>query len=241
MAPKVNYMPRERIESEAMKTICDYGRKFGVIARPPIPAEEILESLLGLTLGFDNLPEILNTPGILGATWVLDRKVLIDETLDPEVYPWKEGRFRFTVAHEIGHWQLHSYLYLSKEKQLQLFDTNDKPSIVCRAKDRKEPMEWQADTFAGYLLMPEEMVRTAWLEKYGKIETYMAEKEIGIMSDKLGLGEDNDRPTVEIAREIATDFKVSGQAMQIRLIGMGLIQVKDQSPSIFDGGGIGMN
>ncbi|HOY63858.1 MAG TPA: ImmA/IrrE family metallo-endopeptidase, partial [bacterium] len=89
--------------------------------------------------------------------------------------------------------------------------------------------------FAGYLLMPEEMIRKSWLEKYGMNEPYVAATEIGRLSTKLGLGEDN-TPTVEIAREIAKDFKVSGQAMQIRLIGMGLIQVRDQGPSIFDGG-----
>jgi Zn-dependent peptidase ImmA (M78 family) len=119
---------------------------------------------------------------------------------------------------------------------MKLFDMDDKPSIVCRAKDRKEPMELQADIFAGYFLMPAEMIRKSWHEKYGKNEPYVAEKEIGRLSTKLGLGEDDNTPTVEIAREIAKDFKVSGQAMQIRLIGMGLIQVRDQGPSIFDGG-----
>ncbi len=240
MGRKLNFIPRDKIEAEAVKTLCDYGRRYGDVTKPPIPVEEVLESHLELKFGFDNLPEKLKIPGVLGATWVLDRKVVIDETLDPVEHPALEGRYRFTVAHEIGHWQLHSHLYLSQEKQMKLFDTDDRPSIVCRAKDKKEPMEQQADIFAGYLLMPEEMVRKAWLEKYGKAEPYVAENEIGILNERFGLGDDDDTPTVGIAREIAGDFKVSGQAMQIRLVRMGLIQVRDNGPSIFDGGGVDM-
>ena len=98
MASKITFIPRERIEAEAVKTLCDYCLKYGDIDRPPIPVEEILESHLELKFGFANLSEKLNTPGVLGATWVLDRKVLIDETLDPVEHPRNEGRYRFTVA-----------------------------------------------------------------------------------------------------------------------------------------------
>ena len=93
-------------------------------------------------------------------------------------------------------------------------------------------MEWQADCFTGFFLMPKEMVQTAWKSRVGNLEPYVAAEEIADLSARWGLAED-ERPTVEIARELAREFKVSGQAMQIRLVGLGLIQVKVPAPGLF--------
>jgi len=38
---------------------------------------------------------------------------------------------------------------------------------------------------------------------------------------------------VEIARTLARQFRVSGQAMQIRLIGLGLIKTEKPAPDLF--------
>ena len=47
-------------------------------------------------------------PDILGAIFFDERRIVIDESLDPEENPSKEGRYRFTLAHEGGgHWRLH--------------------------------------------------------------------------------------------------------------------------------------
>jgi len=40
------------------------------------------------------------------------------------------------------------------------------PSIVCRGGS-KERIEWQADRFAGHLLVPKEMVFAAWRQAHG--------------------------------------------------------------------------
>ena len=47
-------------------------------------------------------------PDILGAMFFDEDRIVIDESLDPEENPSKEGRYRFTLAHEGGgHWRLH--------------------------------------------------------------------------------------------------------------------------------------
>lgn len=231
MNPKVKFLPKEHIESAALGLLTDYGRKYGEVARPPIPVEEILEAHLGLDFALDDLPKLLGVPDVLGATWVQKRKVLIDQSLDPTVNPSKQGRYRFTVSHELGHWELHRHLFLSDPGQGFLFMEQTEPSIVCRSK-AKDPMEWQADTFAGYLLMPQEMVMRMWESLYGRLEPYVAVDEIKDLNAKWGLGED-DRPTVNVAREMADVFNVSGQAMQIRLIGLGLIKTEAPEPDLF--------
>ena len=229
---KVKYLKPEQIDIASLKLIEKYGCKYGLVDKPPIPVEEILEAHLGLSFAFEDLSATFRLQDVLGATWIQDRRVAVDQSLDPYEYPAKEGRYRFTVAHELGHWELHRHYFLADAAQLSLFDEKPKPPIVYRTSSRKDPMEWQADHFAGYLLMPGEMVFKAWEEYYGNQEPYIAEKEMADLSAKWGLAE-NQQPTVEIARTLAREFKVSGQAMQIRLLGLGLIKIREPEPDLF--------
>ena len=231
---KVKFLPVDDIEGASLCLLAEYGRKYGAVEGPPIPVEEILEAHIELSLDFDDLAERLGLPDVLGATWVQDRRVLIDQSLDPTENPTKEGRYRFTVAHELGHWELHRHHFITNEGQASLFGEKSKPSIVCRSGSRKDPMEWQADTFSGFLLMPKDMIFAAWEARHGNRGLYIAEEEMADLSAKWGLAEDA-RPTVDMARELAREFNVSGQAMQIRLIGLGLIKIEDLGPDLFSG------
>lgn len=217
--PKVPYLPTEDIEAASLILLSKYGAKYGPVAAPPVPVEEILEAHLGLGFDFDDLPKRLGVPDVLGATWVAQRRVLIDQSLDPTVNPAKEGRYSFTVAHELGHWELHRHLFMENLGQRSLFTVRSQPTIVCRTSSRKERIEWQADDFAAFLLMPKDMVLRVWEARQGSLEPYIAAAEIADKSARWGLAEDR-HPTVDIAREMANTFRVSGQAMQIRLVGL---------------------
>lgn len=228
---KVKFLPLKDLEAITLCLLAEYGRKYGVIEHPPIPVSEILESHFELRVDYDDLPKRIGIPDVLGATWIREKHVIIDQTLDPTVFPSMEGRCNFTAAHEAGHWELHRHHFLGDLGQRALFDTTSEPSIVCRTSSRKEPMEWQADAFAGFLLMPKEMVYRAWESLTGKTDPYIAEEEIANLSAKWGLAEDK-QPTVEISRWMADEFKVSGQAMQIRLLNLGLIKTKKPAPDL---------
>ncbi len=230
MARQNHFVRKETIEAGTQVLLAEYGRKYGEILKPPIPVEEILEAHLGLDFAFDDLPVVLKEPEVLGATWFRDRKVKVDESLDPTVFPSKLGRYRFTVAHEVGHWELHRHLFLSAEGQAAMFEGKDNP-IICRSDDNSS-LEWQADSFAGYLLMPKGMVFDQWESLNGTREPYVAVDEISDLKARWGLGDD-ERPTVDIARQMATVFEVSAQAMQIRLIDLGLIRTKALVPDLF--------
>lgn len=229
---KIPFLKMDDIEAAAGCLLADYGRKYGLVSSPPVPVEEILEAHLALSLDFDDLPKRLNLPDVLGATWFQNRQIVVDQSLDPTDNPAKEGRYRFTLAHEVGHWELHRRFFLDNPAQASLFGEEPKPSIVCRTASRKEPMEWQADAFSGLLLMPRDMVLAAWKARHGSLDPYIAEKEIEGLSAKWGLADDS-QPTVDVARAMAKDFKVSGQAMQIRLIGLGLIKTEEPGPDLF--------
>lgn len=214
----VKFLRKEEIEAASRRLLMAYHQQFGPEGYLPIPVEEILESHLGLTLDFDDLRRRLGMADVLGATWVHDRLVVIDQSLDPTVDARKEGRYRFTIAHELGHWELHRHLYEAAAPQR----SRPVPSIVCRTSARKDPMEWQADTFASYLLMPGRMITDLWSSMYGTLEPYDAADELAELATSRETG---GQPVVSLAREMAREFLVSGQAMQIRLMEMGLIRM----------------
>jgi hypothetical protein len=73
----------------------------------------------------------------LGAAFIRDREILVaDSTLS------NEGRFRFTCAHELGHFLLHA-------KLADAFHDRELPG-----PDRASRLEKQADRFAAAFLMP---------------------------------------------------------------------------------------
>jgi hypothetical protein len=227
---KVPYLTVSYIENDTRMLLTEYEQHFGQTTALPVDVEGIIESLFQLDLRFDDLKSTLGQD-VLGATWIAEKKVRVDETLDPTIDERKEGRYRFTLGHEVGHWRLHRHLFEAIANQGNLFGTVSDPAIVCRSSS-KEPQEWQADMYSGLLLMPEPLVQKQWEKASGSAEPYIAADEIEAIQTRWSLAENN-TPTVSIARDLAKVFKVSGQAMQIRLIGLGLIRTQNTQPQLF--------
>ena len=102
----VPYLSEAHIENDSALLLAEYAQARGVTIAPPIPIEDIIEKYLKLRIEFDdmharhNVPRRTNgSPDILGAIYG-DGSIFIDESLDPEEHPSREGRYRFTLAHE---------------------------------------------------------------------------------------------------------------------------------------------
>lgn len=234
MPIKVKYLPKQHIEWNAQKLLAEYGGRFGEIVVPPIPVEEILERHLKLTLEFDNLEVRLRHPDILGALWVPERLVAIDESIEPTEHPNKEGRFRYTVGHEIGHWVQHRHYFSEIPDQGLLFpEAAPEAAVICRSSQSKDPMERQADYFSAYLLMPKDMVYSAWEKHRGSMTPYIFDGTARANLRALGLVEPDEllesMAIEHLAGEIAQIFRVSVKAMQIRLEELRLVQRGERS------------
>ncbi len=124
--------------------------------KPQLPVDaSIIAEFLDLDLVWDRIAD--DEQGTIAARILpLEKLIEINEDL-----PQLRGGFgESTIAHEIGHWVLHidtekidSYSRL-KQKGV---DVKVKP-FLCRSDDNLAKIEWQAQYFAGCLLMPQHIL-----------------------------------------------------------------------------------
>src|SRR5262245_53519174 len=146
MNRQVPYLKDEVIERDAELLLVEYERARDVSIGPPIPIEDIVEKYLRLSIEFDDTHKRFGIPrgaaggaDVLGGLYFDDGSIVIDESLDPEVNPNIEGRYRFTLAHEGGgHWRLHRRLFAKDPAQTTLLDEAAPPSFICRSSQSKE-------------------------------------------------------------------------------------------------------
>jgi Zn-dependent peptidase ImmA (M78 family) len=106
-----------------------------------------------------------------------------------------DRRQRFTIAHELGHWQLHAGRPLIVDHLVRI---NRRNEISSAATDREEI---EANAFAAALLMPASLIDAA-------------------VRRELDRGVD----TIErLTQLLANEFDVSTEAMSWRLINLGIV------------------
>ena len=119
----------------------------------PVPVEAIAEDLLGLRI--EERWDIDCSGMLLPAERriVLNAHERVGGRNDPPL-----RRFRFTIAHEIGHWVCHCLEGRAPSPE----PSYCRPVDLTDAADRA--LEREANVFAAELLMPEPAVREAWEE-----------------------------------------------------------------------------
>ena len=155
---------------------------------------------------------LMETAGIINKE---DMTVRISEKFRPEIR-------NFTTSHELGHAVLHDSI-----KQHR-----DRPSDKGSHSRSRNPIEWEADKFATFFLMPTESVRTEFKKRFGTRKIVFNEStafSMGISnSHEIEMIRNSKR---EFARRLAEakffgqmhffslshQFRVSKEAMAIRL------------------------
>ncbi|MBW1734440.1 MAG: ImmA/IrrE family metallo-endopeptidase [Deltaproteobacteria bacterium] len=213
---KVPRISRKTIAQRAHALLDAFQTLAGYRVRPPVPVDEIVERALGLRLFYVDLEKALGYGDVLGATYVDTGVICINERLFEQ---GSEGRLVFTCAHEAGHWVLHRRYAAPGHRG------GRGRTVVCRLKNAREPIEWQADYFAACLLMPEAEVREAFDNVCGSEPLIVR----GVMG-KSGHEDQPEGPFVEqwpfIAAAVCQEggfSNVSMQAMIIRLQELGLL------------------
>ena len=238
---QVPYLAEELIERDAEALLAEFARVRGVAIQAPISIEDIVEKHLKLRVEFDDLHRLLGVPragfgtqpDIFGAIWLETGEIVIDESLDPELRPAIEGRYRFTLGHEGGHWRLHRQLVEANSDQASLFGDTRQP-VVCRSSQSNERAELQANLYASCVLMPRKLVKQAWRDRFGNDHPRMLQRKdrtvvpcdvdekIAVVVPSFDQVRD-DEVLEHFARPFAEQFMVSPIAMRIRLEALDLL------------------
>jgi Zn-dependent peptidase ImmA (M78 family) len=178
-------LTRTQIEVSTSLLLDDYGFK-----RPPIDVEKLAQKL-----GYEVVYQHLR--GDVSGTVLLDEDGHI--TIGINTFHG-ETRQRFSIAHEIGHAQLHASTLKTKpfvDPPVRVLFRDGVSSLG------EDPLEIQANQFAAGLLMPRALV--------GQVGQRLIDRNPRITSSLLVEG-------------LASRFNVSSQAMRYRLVTFGVLE-----------------
>lgn len=138
---KAEFLSHEAINKSTEKFLKKYNNKN----KTPLPIEQIIEFDLKI-----NIVPVCD----FKANYDIEGSISYDMTIiyvDEYLYNNYENRYRFTLAHEIGHLILHKHIIQSFEPG----SISDWEKIYQRADlSNYSWLEWQAYEFAGLLLVP---------------------------------------------------------------------------------------
>lgn len=137
----------DREIAAARGVLARFADVYGLPERAPVPVEDIAESLCGL-----HVRDVPLDSGVSGMLLLRRREIHVN-ALEAGLWP---ARRRFTIAHEVGHWELHR----DEIEDVTVTRTADyEPAAGARSPEQVR--EREANRFAAELLMPEPRVRAA--------------------------------------------------------------------------------
>jgi len=195
----------EQINAEAESFLAAYHPSKSI----PIPIEEIID--LKLQIDIIQIPSLKDAFAEVG----LDIDAFISSdfasiSVDKFIQEKRNSRYRFSLAHEIGHMLLHGYLYSKFE-----FNTIDEWTAAIRQMpfQDQEIVEWQADEFAGLVLVPRAVLKDEFKKALKETEALL----------KISYKNKPELVTGILVRSLAVKFVVSEYVMKIRFERDGLL------------------
>lgn len=222
LVPIISRQSVEKIATEFLKKYCPEALETPMA----VPIEDIAELEIGLDIDYVNIDKECNTLGVMvfsdGYVQLYDKdndsdtagfykkgSLLVESALSEDR---NRGRERFTITHEVIHWELHQlrFMILSYKDSSMSQAFRCPTEKVYKPRTADEWVEWQADNIAAAVLMPKEPFKRE------------AKDMIDMYSTVYGF-EDELLRTCVIDR-LADTFQVSKQAAGIRLDSLDLLR-----------------
>ncbi len=202
---RVPFLRREVIHQRAE----EFRAKF--VAGASVPVDILLIAEFDLGLEIRPIAKLRSSADIEAAllnhgVMAVDRDHFMDDRF--------QNRLRFSMAHEVGHFWLHSELYGATK-----FESVGEWVRFMTALSEKTyaALEFQAHEFAGRLLVPPEILRESFGLHWG-LAKEMVKNEFG-----EDLSEPNEETAAYVADRVGKDFGVSGEVIVKRLKTEGLL------------------
>lgn len=200
MAWEPPFLPDEELLRQAEEFL----NEFNPDSEVPVPIEEIVEWDFEMEIvPMVGVKETINVDAFLTNDC---RAIYVDEdTL--QFYP---TRYRFSLAHEVGHFWLHEPLY----DHVRLQSIKDWRALIQDMDDRMySRLEFQANQFAGLILVPPDRLAARFTRRAEEA------RQLGLSREMIGRHPARQR----FIRGLADEFVVSEDPMRIRLENDGLL------------------
>ncbi len=155
MGFKAPYLPYDQIRDRAKAFLREYHPDRSI----PVPIDLIVERDFGM--------DIITIPGIQENydTVAFISRDFTTIYVDEYVFRSRENRYRFSIAHELGHRLLHA----ESLKELEFHDTASWKQVQASIPEQEYGyLEFHANSFAGLVLVPGVELREAFLDAVGK-------------------------------------------------------------------------
>jgi hypothetical protein len=195
--PEMAFSPEvftyDNLRREAEEFLGEHHKSLSI----PTPIEEIVE--------FDLSIDVIPILGLRDEIKV-DAFLASDLTaiyMDEYILEFVPARYRFSLAHEAGHWWLHDELYQSAT----ISSVTDWKKVYADLGKEYRWFEFQANSFAGLVLVPPASLKARFERLVGEAEAG------GIRRSRLF-----EHPQRQhLIEKLASDFQVSEKTMGIRL------------------------
>ena len=175
----------------------------------PVPIEEVIE--FDLNIDIVPIPSLQRDFDIEGFSSSDFSCIFVDEY----VYKEREYRYRFTLAHELGHFALHKNLF----EQYKFESVEDWKAFVSQVDQRDyDKFEFQGYAFAGLFIFPPEHLRRLFWDALNEILPDIEQAKSRQIKREKYLN----YATESIARTLVPIFKASTGAITRRIARDGL-------------------
>jgi Zn-dependent peptidase ImmA (M78 family) len=144
------FITRERMDELTEQILEDFGYNPQGKLIQPVPIEELVEFHFDLQICWETIDHLDAGGNVMAALLPNEKQIILNET-KRDLFNSKPGTYHFTLAHELGHWVLHTCEtpYILRLKDIE------------QSRWTKPAEEVQADLFAGCLLLPHPMLDRA--------------------------------------------------------------------------------
>lgn len=149
--------------------------------------------LLGMTIFKTGYVDVLDENNKICKKKFEKGTIILNEILINDLK--QQGRYQFTLAHELGHWILHRKEFIEDENQINLFNiveiATENDYIKCLNRDVEynnvfsnklktdlDWLEWQANYFGASILMPKKLIKQYYLDNCNSKAITQMSKEI---------------------------------------------------------------
>jgi len=199
--PRVPYIKKSDIFNLAEEFILETHPRKNI----PVPIERIIECM-----GIDivPIPQLKKNYYLDGCASADGKHIYVDEYVADNY----ESRYRFTLAHELGHVVLHCILM--RDIHSSIASINSYFEFLNNLTEKsKFCFEWQANNFAGCVLIPFEQLQSEYENNIPEVRG-LIKKAVsqGVpLRDALAYACDH------LAEQLAKPFEVSFHTMRIQL------------------------